>query len=314
MKDIPVYLFTGFLESGKTKFIQETLEDPRFNDGENILLLLCEEGEEEYDVSRMPCDKVFIKTISDKSALNQKTIDAYVKETGADRIIIEYNGMWLAEELYAAFPRYCIINQEMCFCDANTIISYNANMRQLVYDKISTAEMVVFNRVAPGTDIMPLHKLVRNASRRAQIAYEHIDGTVEYDNIEDPLPFDVNAPVIVIEDRDYALWFQDMMNDMNKYVGKTLKFKGVVARDGRIPDNCFVIGRHVMTCCADDIQYCGIACDWKAARTLKTQDWAIVTAKLSVGNHPLYKGKGPYLTAAEVAVSSPPEQEVATFY
>ena len=101
---------------------------------------------------------------------------------------------------------------------------------------------------------------------------------------------------------------------MNKYVGKTLKFKGVVARDGRIPDNCFVVGRHVMTCCADDIQYCGIACDWKAARTLKTRDWAIVTAKLSVGNHPLYKGKGPYLTATEVAVSSPPEQEVATFY
>ena len=46
-EQIPVYLFTGFLEAGKTKFIQETMEDPRFNEGERTLLLICEEGLEE---------------------------------------------------------------------------------------------------------------------------------------------------------------------------------------------------------------------------------------------------------------------------
>ena len=54
MQQIPMYVFTGFLESGKTKFIQETLEDPRFNSGEKTLLLVLEEGEEEYDLSRYP--------------------------------------------------------------------------------------------------------------------------------------------------------------------------------------------------------------------------------------------------------------------
>lgn len=54
MPDIPMYVFTGFLESGKTKFIQETLEDERFNTGERTLLLVFEEGEEEYDVSAYP--------------------------------------------------------------------------------------------------------------------------------------------------------------------------------------------------------------------------------------------------------------------
>ena len=58
MPDIPMYVFTGFLESGKTKFIQETLEDPRFNSGEKTLLLVLEEGEEEYDRSRYPSQKV----------------------------------------------------------------------------------------------------------------------------------------------------------------------------------------------------------------------------------------------------------------
>lgn len=313
MKDIPLYLFTGFLDSGKTKFIQETLEDSRFNDGEKTLLLLCEEGEEEYDLQKMPGDNVVIREIS-KSDLDRAKLTALIKETKADRIVVEYNGMWLLKELFDVLPRECVISQELMFCDANTAISYNANMRQLMYDKLSTAEMIIFNRCENDLDQMPLHKLVRGANRRADIAYEFTDGSVQYDDIEDPLPFDVNADLIVIEDKDYALWFSDMMNDMPKYAGKTLKFKGIVARDGRIPDDTFVVGRHVMTCCADDIQYCGIACDWKAAKTLKTNDWVIVTAKMSVGNHKLYRSKGPFLTAVDVAISSKPEQEVATFY
>lgn len=313
MKDIPLYLFTGFLDSGKTKFIQETLEDERFNDGEKTLLLLCEEGEEEYDLGRMPGDNVVVRSI-EKEELTRANLQSLIKETKADRIVVEYNGMWLLKELFDAMPRECVISQELCFCDANTALAYNANMRQLMYDKLSTAEMIIFNRCSMNMDTMPLHKLVRGANRRADIAYEYENGYVHYDDIEDPLPFDVDAPVIVIEDKDYALWFQDMMNDMAKYQGKTLKFKGIVARDGKIPDDTFVVGRHVMTCCADDIQYCGIACDWKASKTLRTNDWVVVTAKLSIGNHKLYRSKGPYLTATEVAVSSAPEQEVATFY
>lgn len=313
MRDIPLYLFTGFLDSGKTKFIQETLEDERFNDGEKTLLLLCEEGEEEYDLGRMPGDNVVVRSI-EKEELTCANLQSLIKETKADRIVVEYNGMWLLKELFDAMPRECVISQELCFCDANTALAYNANMRQLMYDKLSTAEMIIFNRCSMNMDTMPLHKLVRGANRRADIAYEYENGYVHYDDIEDPLPFDADAPVIVIEDKDYALWFQDMMNDMAKYQGKTLKFKGIVARDGKIPDDTFVVGRHVMTCCADDIQYCGIACDWKASKTLKTNDWVVVTAKLSIGNHKLYRSKGPYLTATEVAVSSAPEQEVATFY
>jgi hypothetical protein len=314
MRDLPLYLFTGFLESGKTKFIQETLEDPRFNAGEKTLLLLCEEGEEEYDISKMPAHNVFIRTINDKADLTVKNIDNMVKETGAERIVVEYNGMWMLQELFSALPRYVIISQELCFFDANMAQNYNANMRQLVYDKLSTAEMIIFNRTPENLDIMPLHKLVRGANRRADIAYEYTDGSVKYDDIEDRLPFDINAEVINIQDIDYALWFQDMMNDMPKYMGKTIKFKGIVARDSKIPDDTFVVGRQVMTCCADDIKYCGIACDWKGAKSLKTNDWVIVTAKLSIGNHKLYRSKGPYLTAIEVAVSSKPEQEVAAFY
>ena len=191
MKDIPVYLFTGFLESGKTKFIQETLEDPRFNAGEKTLLLVCEEGEEEYNIETMPHKNVYICTIDDKADLNEKNILSLIKETGAERVLVEYNGMWNLSELFAAFPKNFVLNQEFTFMDSKTILSYNANMRQLVFDKLSTAELVIFNRVDKDTDIMPLHKLVRAVSRKSQIIYEFMDGSIMPDNIEDPLPFDV---------------------------------------------------------------------------------------------------------------------------
>ncbi len=314
MRDIPVYLFTGFLESGKTKFINETLGDERFNAGERTLLLLCEEGIEEYDMTNYPGKNVFIEEISEKSELTPEKLTELVKKHKAERVIVEYNGMWLNSELYAALPRNFVLNQEFCFVDSNTIMSYNANMRNLVFDKFSTAELIVFNRLDEKDDFFPFHKLVRAVSRRADIAYEYKSGYVKYDDIVDPLPFDVSAETIEISDRDYALWFQDMMNDMNKYVGKKLKFKGVVARDGKIPEDTFVVGRHVMTCCADDIQYCGIACDWSGATTLKTNDWVIVTAELSIGNHKLYKSKGPYLTAISVSRTTAPEETVAAFY
>lgn len=314
MKDIPVYLFTGFLESGKTKFIDETLGDERFNAGENTLVLLCEEGICEYDISKYPHKNVFVETVDEKSELSSNLLLDLVKKHKVERVIIEYNGMWLLQDLFDILPRNFVISQEFCFADSNTILNYNANMRNLVFDKFSTAELIVFNRLEEDADIMPLHKLVRAISRRADIAYEYKSGYVKYDDIEDPLPFDINADIIEIEDRDYALWFQDMMNDMGKYIGKTIKFKGIVARDGKIPDDTFVVGRHVMTCCADDIKYCGIACDWSGSKTLNTNEWAVVTAKFSVGNHKLYKSRGPILTAVSVAKTTPAEPMVATFY
>ena len=72
--DVPVYLFTGFLEAGKTKFIQETLEDKRFNSGEKTMLLLCEEGEEEYDISAMPCQDIYIRTIEGVPATKKRLL------------------------------------------------------------------------------------------------------------------------------------------------------------------------------------------------------------------------------------------------
>lgn len=312
--DIPVYLFTGFLDAGKTKFIDETLADPRFESKEPTLLLLCEEGEEEYDLSKYGGGKIVIETIDEEQALTKELLDMLQKKCGATRVIVEFNGMWQLTSFYNAMPDSWIIYQEFMLMDAATAVTYNANMRSLVVDKLNDAELVIFNRFNNTLDKMALHKIVRGISRRADIAYEYEDGSVDYDDIEDPLPFDINAPVIEIEDRDFAIWYRDMTEELPKYNGKTVKFKGIVAKNTDMPKGSFVIGRHVMTCCADDITYSGVVCDWSGAETLSQRDWIIVTARIELKRHKMYGKKGPVLTVSEVIRTSAPEQELATFY
>lgn len=313
--EIPVYLFTGFLEAGKTRFVQGTMEDERFNDGTPTLLLLCEEGVEEYDLDRMAGGgtNVTVRAVEDESDLTEKNLAAWQKESHAKRVMVEYNGMWLLDSLYSALPDGWAVYQEMCFADASTFLTYNANMRNLVVDKLQSCELLVFNRYRADMDKMQLHKIVRASSRRTDIAYEFADGTVEYDDIEDPLPFDVNAPVIEIADTDYALWYRDLTENTDTYAGKTVRFKGIVALD-KTPANSFAVGRHVMTCCEADIAYAGVICDWKGAKTLKQRDWIWLTAKVSVEYHKAYGEKGPVLKALKVEPATVPQQEVATFY
>ncbi len=314
MEDIPVYLFLGFLEAGKTKFIHETLMDKRFCNGEKTLLLLCEEGEEEYDLSAYPSPSVFPRVIEEKEDFNENNLRSLLKETGATRVVLEYNGMWTIQDLFENLPVEWAVYQCMCFVDASTFLSYNANMRGLVVDKINTSELVVFNRFEKSMDKLEFHKIVRGVSRRTQIAYEYSDGNVEYDDIEDPLPFDITKDEITIEDEDYALWYRDLMEEPEKYHGKTVTFRAVVARDEKFPKNTFALGRHVMTCCVDDIQFCWVVAEWNRAEMFAMRQWVRVTGKIAVQKHKLYRGKGPVLQVQSVILTDAPAQEVATFY
>ena len=313
MQQIPVYAFTGFLDSGKTKFIQETLEDERFNAGERTLILLFEEGEEEYDFSTYPHKNVYLEVL-DQQSVTTKQLASLAKKHKAERIVVELNGMQLVGDLYTRFPEDWVVAQEVMFAASTTFMAYNANMRNLVMDKLVGAQMVVFNRLTPGADTMPLHKLVRAANRRIDILYDYTDGSTAFDDIVDPLPFDINAPVIEIKDEDFAIWYRDVTEEPQKYDGKSVHFKGQVAKLRRNKDGIFAPGRFVMTCCEDDIQFCGVPCLYAGANKLVPRDWVMVTAKISAEKHSLYHGElGPVLTALEVTPAEAAVPDVATF-
>lgn len=310
----PVYLFTGFLEAGKTKFIQETLEDRRFCNGERTLVLICEEGEEEFAPDQFADNRTFLRTVEDKTQLTTENLVNFVKETKASRVLIEYNGMWMLDDLYAVMPENWAVYQEFMFADATTFLQYNANMRQLVYDKLKSAELVVFNRFRPEMDRMEFHKIVRGASRRADIAYEDPKGNVQYDDIQDPLPFDLNAPVVNIGDVDYALWYRDMSEEPDKYKGKTVHARLKAIQRPKLPKGCIIVGRHVMSCCVEDIQFAGLVCQMPDPSIIQDDSWIELTATVDFKFHKAYNRKGPVLTYVDSSPATPPEQEVATFY
>ncbi len=312
--EIPVYIFAGFLEAGKTTFIQSTLEDERFNDGEKTLVLLCEEGEAELCRDTFSSQNVFVETVEEPEDLSAFLLSSYEKKYGAQRVIVEYNGMWPIGILVQNLPQNWVIYQQYTFIDTTTFLSYNTNMRQQVVDKLVATEMVVFNRVARGFDTMQLHRLVRALNRRCDILYEYTDGEVVPDTYPDPLPFDVNLPLIEIKDEDYAVWYREVSEQPENYVGKVFKIKGMIICGNReIPKGNFICGRQVMTCCEDDMQFAGFMCEYKGAESLTNLSWGYVTATLQFKYHSVYGQKGPVLVVKEVALTMPPAQPIATF-
>lgn len=310
--EIPVYIFTGFLEAGKTKMIHETMADKRFQNKERTLILLCEEGIEEFDVSEYS-GEVFLEVIESQEEMTQANLQRLLDKHKAERVMVELNGMWLASVLYDALPENWFPYQEVMCIDSNTFAAYNANMRSLMFDKLQGASVVFFNRIKPGSDVMPFHSAVRAVSRRVGIIYEYTDGTIKQDNIEDPLPFDINAPVIEISDRDYAVWYRDMAEDLKKYVGKTVKVKGMTVRDEMLKSNEFAFGRMVMTCCAEDTTFHGIVTVADNDVVCENGQWFTVTAVFKREKHKMYKGIGPVFHLLSMEPAEAPEDPVATF-
>ena len=321
--EIPVYLFVGFLESGKTKFIQETFEDPNFDSGDKTLLLVCEEGEEEYNQKKFAFPGVTLYNLEDKAELNPQNLAKLAKEADAGRVVIEYNGMWLLQELADALPENWLVYQCIATADGTTALTYarDNSMRSLLLDKIARSELIVFNRAeAVNNDEarQELHKLVRQASRKCDIAYEFKDGSVAYDDIPDPLPFDVDAPVIEIPEEFFGIWYMDCMDDPKKYDGKTVKYLAQVCQTPQAGKGAFVPGRFAMTCCVQDIQFVGMPCKYDDYKSLEQRSWINITAKVNVKYHPIYKGQtpdstGPVLTAISVEPGEKPAQDVVMF-
>ncbi len=310
--EIPVYLFTGFLESGKTKMIHETLSDKRFQENERTLVILCEEGVEEYDTGAYK-GEVFIENIEQPSDLTTENFEKMLKKHNAERVMIEYNGMWMTQLLYDILPENWFVYQEMMCVDSSTFKSYNSNMRSLMFDKLQGCSVVFFNRCTDKTDIMELHSAARAVSRQVGIVYEYTDGKIQQDEIEDPLPFDIEAPIVDIDDRDYAIWYRDMAEEMQKYDGKLIRVKGLVVRDEALPKTSFAFGRMVMTCCAEDTTFHGLVTVSEEEQKFKNGEWVVLTARLKREKNKMYRGVGPVFHFISAESVDAPEEPIATF-
>lgn len=276
--DVPVYLFTGFLESGKTSMIKETLLDPEFNDGSRTLILVCEQGEVEYDPEFLKQTNAVVEVLESRSQLSEDRLEMLNQKIRPQQVFIEYNGMWNVSELLdLEFPTRWLLVQIISTVNAQTFMLYVNNMRSLMADQLMHSEMILINRCDASTKKSFLRNNIKAVNKGAQLIYESIDGQIN--NLpDDDLPFDLNAEVIDIQDDDYGLWYMDALDHPDRYTGKTVRFKGKVVH---IEDSrSFVIGRYAMVCCAEDMSLIGYLCRSDRPVRVLVDDWIMLTARL----------------------------------
>lgn len=314
MEEIPVYLFTGFMDSGKSSLISETLFENEFAKGAKTLIILCEDGDVEFDQAKLSSIGADVVYLEDESQICQEKFHELHKKYHPDQVFIEYNGTWeLAPLLEMDAPDGWTIVQTLTTVDATTYEMYLNNMRAMMLEQFFISDVVIFNRCTDETPKAKFRRSVKAKNRKAQIVYERTDGSLD-ENLDEELPYDMNADFLEISDADYGIFYMDAMDNPKKYVGKKVKYLALVYRPkGKMKNDVFVPGRFAMTCCADDIQFIGFKCKYAQAASIEHRSWVWVTAEMAYEFAMEYKGKGPVLHALEVTVAEKPEDELIYF-
>ena len=312
-RPIPVYLFTGFLDGGKTSFIRQTMDEGQFKDGRTTLMIVCEEGEESIDIIRLDSNKFVVRKIEDEDDVSEELLRAMDKEVRPDRVIIEANGMWDVDELFDALPTHWEVAEVITPIDSGTFEMYLSNMKMMMTNQYKYSDLVVFNRCDEGYDRAMFKRMVRAINRRAQVLYETSEGKVE-DNVPEELPYDMDADIIEIGDEDYGIFYIDIFENLAEYIDKTVRFKAKAAHPKDIKnDRVFVVARPAMTCCAEDIAFVGFPCEYSDQAAVKEGSWVEITANVRSIMNRQTNEPSPIMIAKEVKETTAPEDEVAYF-
>ncbi|WP_026520486.1 TIGR03943 family putative permease subunit [Butyrivibrio sp. FCS006] len=307
----PVYIINGFLDAGKTDFFRYTIAQPYFRTKGKTLLIVCEEGENDYDEKLLKSTNTVIEYIEEEEDFNPNQLIALDAKHNPERILIEYNGMWNFKEM--KLPVMWNLEQQITVIDCSSFELYFSNMKSLLAEQIRNSDLILFNRCDGLTDKLPAYKRnVKAINQKADIIFEDQDGEVDV-TLDEDLPFDLNQDPIELNNYGYGMFYLDALDHVERYEGKNVRFKGLVLKPEEFPDNRFVPGRMAMTCCAQDMQFLGFACEYDKTAELNEKDWVTVTAKVVKQFVPEYKGEGPVLQAISVEKTTEPENPVIDF-
>ena len=299
----PVYIINGFLESGKTEFITYTLDQSYFQIKGKTLLILCEEGENEYDPALLKRSNTVMELIENEEDFTPENLLNLEKKIKPERIIIEYNGMWNFKNM--KLPWHWRVEQQITTIDASTFSMYFTNMKSLLAEMLRNSEMIIFNRCDGLEDLNSYKRNVKAINQQADIIFEDSNGEID-EIFEEDLPFDLNSDPIVLDDMGYGIWYIDSLDHLDRYVGKNVQFTAMIMKPDGFPKDHFVPGRMAMTCCEADMTFLGFMCKWPGAEQYRTKQWVKVRAEVGVEYQKDYHGEGPVLYARSVE----PAQEI----
>lgn len=306
----PVYIINGFLESGKTEFIVYTLAQPYFQMKGKTLLVLCEEGEVEYDDELLKDSNTVLELIGEEEDFTPAALMELDKKYKPERVIIEYNGMWNFKNM--KLPWHWSIEQQITCIDASTFPMYYTNMKSLLAEMVRKSELIIFNRCDGIEDLASYKRNIKAVNRNAEIIFEDSNGEID-EIFEDDLPYNLQDDPIVLDNNGYGIWYIDSMDHLERYLDKRVQFTAQVLKPENFPEDVFVPGRMAMTCCAEDMSFLGYVCKYEKAAQLTQRDWVKVTAVVKKEYWADYNGEGPVLHAVKVERTKAPREEIISF-
>ena len=311
--EIPVYLFSGFMDSGKSSLIHETLMEGEFSENGKTLLILCEDGEIEFEENELLKANTKLIMIEEEETFTSNKLEELSQNYHPDQVFIEYNGTWqMSTFLEMELPKDWVLVQSLATVDATTFEMYLTNMRAMIMEQLFAADVVIINRCEDDTPKGKFRRAIKVINRKAQIAYERADGTIDENDMEE-LPYDLNQEIIEITDMDYGIWYMDALDNPKKYEGKKVQFLALTYRPEKLKKGVFIPGRFAMSCCADDITFVGFKCKYDKAANIPHKSWITITAEMRNEFALEYRGKGPVLYALDVKPAERPEDELIYF-
>lgn len=331
---LPVFLINGFLEAGKTDFIKFTMAQEYFQAEGTTLLLLCEEGESEYDDATLEKYHTVKVLIDKETDFNRDYLQSLQDKYNPERIIIEWNGMWNQDDLFngpmsekvlaeqqnrkaeyeLSMPESWAVYQIITIINGSTFDLYLNNMKSFIGQMLRSAELAIVNRCdnIPNEKLVDYRRKIKAMGQNAMIVLEDKDGEIPQDMLPEDLPYDVNQPSINIKPEDYGTWFVDCMDNPERYVGKDITFTGMVLKRKNMPENEFIPGRMAMTCCAQDMTFLGYVTKGKPSvlAPYNTRDWVKLTATVGMEVREEYGGEGPVLELKDIVRTGAIEETV----
>ena len=325
----PVFLINGFLEAGKTEFLSFTMDQDYFRTDGKTLLIVCEEGDTEYDDALLADTKTSVVYVDSLDEITPDRLTELELLHQPERVLIEWNGMWNQDDL--KLPKDWTIYQQITIIDGSTFDLYiqnmkpllgamlrnselvivnrcdgiaDENMKSLLNAMVKNSELIICNRCDGIEDLDRYKRMLKSMNTKCDIVFEDENGEIDEISEED-LPYDMKADVIKISPEAYGIWYIDCMDKPERYKGKVVEFTAMVMKSSNFPKNYFVPGRMAMTCCAEDMTFLGYICKSKDARNLETRQWVTVRARVEIEYWQDYNGEGPVLYAEEVVPAEP---------
>ena len=306
----PVFICTGFLDSGKTTLVKETLMEQEWIEDGKTLLILCEEGDEEYTEEYLEEKNMVMVQVDEFEQLNAKFFKECVRNYNPVQVVIEYNGMWSLEELLSLrYPRSWELQGVYSTVNGSTLDMYLKNMRNVIMEQLTESELIVVNRCPKDLNRAGFRRAVKVQNPAAELIFEGLDGKIIPPSEED-LPYDVKKDKIVVDDIDFGVWYVDAYEYPERYIGKEIEFKAQAFRPRGMKDDMFVPVREIMTCCADDVSPYGYPCKMKEKKNLVMKGWYKVCARYAFEAAQGFGKRQPMLYLTSIEPTEAPEEPV----